>query len=196
MIMEDFSNKTVILASKSPRRKELLSALGIPFKVETKEVDESFPATMRGAAAALYIANKKAEAFHLKRDDEILIAADTIVCLEDRVLGKPKDYDEAFAMLRSLSGKRHEVITAVTLKTLHKVRSFHDVTAVYFNELSDENIAYYIKTCEPYDKAGAYGIQEWIGAVAVDHIEGSYTNVMGLPTAKLYKELLRLPAKG
>src|SRR5690606_12333891 len=190
--MENLNQKNIILASQSPRRKELLTSLGLDFKVEIKEIEETYPDTMRGAAVALYIATKKAEAFGLKSDKDILITADTIVSIDDRILGKPVDYDDAFKMLKLLSGRRHEVITGVALKTIEKVRSFYEVTAVYFNELSDEQINYYIKTFEPYDQAGAYGIQEWIGAVAVDHIEGSYTNVMGLPTAKLYKELVKL----
>ncbi|QNL48422.1 septum formation protein Maf [Olivibacter sp. SDN3] len=190
--MEDLSQKTIILASKSPRRKELLSALGLTFKTDVKEVDESYPDTMNGAAVALYIAGKKAEAFDVVYDNELVITADTIVCVDDLILGKPKDYDEAFQMLTRLSGKRHEVITGVALKTRDRIRTFHEVTAVYFNQLNDEQIKYYIENFEPYDKAGAYGIQEWIGAVAVRHIDGSYTNVMGLPTAKLYNELIKL----
>jgi len=190
--MENLANRHIILASQSPRRKELLASLGLKFDVEIKTVEESYPPTMRGAAVALYIATKKAEAFHLRSDKELVITADTIVSIDDVILGKPADYEEAFKMLTRLSGKRHEVITGVALKTMDKVRSFYDVTAVYFNKLNDEQIAYYLETFKPYDKAGAYGIQEWIGAVAVDHIEGSYTNVMGLPTAKLYKELVKL----
>ncbi|MEH6306387.1 Maf family nucleotide pyrophosphatase [Olivibacter sp. CPCC 100613] len=190
--MKNLDQKNIILASKSPRRKELLASLGLDFKVEVREVEETCPETMRGAAVALFIATKKAEAFRLKSDKDIVITADTIVSIDDQILGKPVDYEDAFKMLQLLSGRRHEVITGVALKTTEKVRSFYEVTAVYFNELNDEQINYYIKTFEPYDKAGAYGIQEWIGAVAVDHIEGSYTNVMGLPTAKLYKELVKL----
>lgn len=190
--MENLGQKNIILASQSPRRKELLSSLGLDFTVEVKDVKETFPETMRGAAVALYIATKKAEAFDLKSDKDIVITADTIVCIDDRILGKPADYDDAFKMLKLLSGRRHEVITGVALKTVEKVRSFYEVTAVYFNELNDEQIKYYLDSFKPYDKAGSYGIQEWIGAVAVDHIEGSYTNVMGLPTAKLYKELVKL----
>ncbi|GAA4788854.1 Maf-like protein [Olivibacter ginsenosidimutans] len=190
--MENLANKNIILASQSPRRKELLASLGLNFKVEVKEVDESYPVSMRGAAVALYIATKKAEAFPIHADNDLVITADTVVSIDDMILGKPADYEEAFKMLKQLSDKRHEVITGVALKTKDKVRSFYEVTAVYFNKLNDEQIAYYLNTYKPFDKAGAYGIQEWIGAVAVDHIEGSYTNVMGLPTAKLYKELIKL----
>lgn len=190
--MENLNLKNIILASKSPRRKELLASLGIQFLTEIKEVEESYPEAMRGAAVALYIATKKAEAFEITSDNTIVITADTIVCIDDKILGKPKDYEEAFDMLKMLSGKRHEVITGVALKTIEKTRSFYEVTAVYFNDLHNEQIEYYLNTYKPYDKAGAYGIQEWIGAVAVDHIEGSYTNVMGLPTARLYKELIKM----
>lgn len=191
-IMENLSQKKIVLASKSPRREELLSSLGVKFVIETKEVEESYPEAMRGAAVALYIATKKAEAFEVKADNVIVITADTIVSIDDHILGKPKNYEEGFNMLKMLSGKRHEVITGVALKTIDKTRSFHEVTAVYFNQLNEEQIKYYLNTYKPYDKAGAYGIQEWIGAVAVDHIEGSYTNVMGLPTARLYKELIKM----
>ena len=190
--MENLANKNIILASQSPRRKELLASLGLDFKILIKEVDESYPTSMRSAAVALYIATKKAEAFEIKSDDDLIITADTIVCMDDMILGKPANYEEAFKMLRQLSDRRHEVITGVALKTRDKIRSFYDVTAVYFNKLSDDQIRFYLETYKPYDKAGAYGIQEWIGAVGVDHIEGSYTNVMGLPTAKLYKELVKL----
>lgn len=190
--MENLQSRNIILASKSPRRKELLASLGLNFHVDVREVEESYPETMRGAAVALYIATKKAEAFDVKSDQDIVITADTIVSIDDQILGKPSDYEEAFGMLKSLSNKRHEVITGVALKTMDKIRSFYEVTAVFFNKLDDQQIRYYLETFKPYDKAGAYGIQEWIGAVAVDHIEGSYTNVMGLPTAKLYKELVKL----
>ena len=148
-----------------------MASLGLNFKIEVKEVEESYPATMRGAAVALFIATKKAEAFDVHSDNDLVITADTIVSIDDVILGKPANYEEGFKMLKQLSGKRHEVITGVALKTKDKIRSFYDVTAVYFNKLNDEQIGYYLETYKPYDKAGSYGIQEWIGAVAVDHID-------------------------
>jgi len=179
----------IILASQSPRRKELLKQLDLPFEVRTKDIDESFPSTFRPEAAAVYIAEKKANSFLNQLDKELLIAADTLVSIHEEILGKPKDSDDAFRMLRLLSGNVHEVITGVALLHQKKIYSFFEKTLVYFKDLTDEEITYYIKTYQPFDKAGAYGIQEWIGMIGVERIEGSYTNVVGLPTARLHHEL-------
>jgi len=179
----------IILASQSPRRKELLKQLDLPFEVRTKDIDESFPSTFRPEAAAVYIAEKKANSFLNQLDNELLIAADTLVSIHEEILGKPKDSDDAFRMLRLLSGNVHEVITGVALLHQKKIYSFFEKTLVYFKDLTDEEITYYIKTYQPFDKAGAYGIQEWIGMIGVERIEGSYTNVVGLPTARLHHEL-------
>lgn len=179
----------IILASQSPRRKELLGQLDLPFEVRTQDVDESFPATFRPEAAAVYIAEKKAHSFLDKLHSELLIAADTLVAINGEIFGKPKDRDDAVRMLRLLSGNVHEVITGVALLHQKKIYSFFEKTLVYFKQLTDEQIAYYIDTYQPYDKAGAYGIQEWIGMVGVEKIEGSYNNVVGLPTARLYHEI-------
>lgn len=179
----------IILASQSPRRKELLQQLDLPFEIRTKEVDESFPSNFRPEAAAVYIAEKKANSFLDTLDTELLIAADTLVALGDEIFGKPKDSIDAFRMLGSLSGNVHEVITGVALLHQKKIYSFFEKTLVYFRELSDEEISYYIDTYQPFDKAGAYGIQEWIGMVGVERIDGSYNNVVGLPTARLYHEM-------
>lgn len=179
----------IILASQSPRRKELLKQLDLPFEVRTKDIDESFPSTFRPEAAAVYIAEKKANSFLNQLDNELLIAADTLVSIHEEILGKPKDSDDAFRMLRLLSGNVHEVITGVALLHHKKIYSFFEKTLVYFKDLTDEEITYYIKTYQPFDKAGAYGIQEWIGMIGVERIEGSYTNVVGLPTARLHHEL-------
>ncbi|WP_257669047.1 Maf family protein [Parapedobacter tibetensis] len=182
----------VILASQSPRRKELLALIGIPFEVIIKEVDESFPTDLGPVEAVRFIAEKKAKAFLMESTDKLIIAADTIVTIDGKILGKPSNGAHAADMLNLLSGKKHEVITAVALLQSRKLRLFHEVTAVYFKELTAGEIDYYIQHYKPFDKAGGYGIQEWIGAVAIEKIVGSYTNVVGLPTARLYSELGKL----
>jgi septum formation protein len=182
----------IILASKSPRRQELLQLMGIDFKVVLRDVDESYPAGLSPSDIAVYIAEKKAKAFDEVIDNEIVITADTIVSLEGKILGKPDNEAHAFEILSDLSGKRHEVITAVSLLKNHKLTSFYEVSEVFFKELSAEQIKYYVSTYSPMDKAGAYGIQEWIGLVAVEKINGSYSNIVGLPTQRLYEELCKL----
>ena len=181
----------VILASNSPRRKELLGGLGLPFEVRTqKDIDESYPETLKGEEIPKFISGKKAEAYKLTMaDDEMIISADTIVYDNGQVLGKPKDRGEAMQMLRELSGHAHEVITGVSIVTKEKTVQFASTSKVYFADLTDEEITYYVDHYKPFDKAGAYGIQEWIGYVAVIRIEGSYFNVMGLPIQRLYTEL-------
>ena len=181
----------VILASNSPRRKELLGGLGIPFEVRTLSgIDESYPGTLKGEEIPMYISGKKAEAYQrTMADDEMIITADTIVYDNGQVLGKPKDREEAIQMLRQLSGHAHEVITGVSIVTKQKTSQFASTSKVYFAELTDEEITYYVDNYRHFDKAGAYGIQEWIGFVAVTRIEGSYFNVMGLPIQRLYTEL-------
>ena len=187
----------VILASNSPRRKELLGGLGIDFEVRTlQDIDESYPDSLRGEDIPIYISGKKAEAYRqTMADDEMIITADTIVYDNGQVLGKPKDREEAMQMLRELSGHAHEVITGVSIVTKEKTTQFASTSKVYFADLSDKEIAYYVDTYKPFDKAGAYGIQEWIGYVAVTRIEGSYFNVMGLPIQRLYTELKTLNSK-
>jgi len=182
----------IILASKSPRRQELLKLMGFDFQVFLREVDESYPPGLSPSEIAVYISEKKAKAFDLLIENEIVITADTIVSLDGNIMGKPENEDHAFEMLSELSGKRHDVITGVSLLKNHKVSSFYELTEVFFKEISAEQIRYYINTCQPMDKAGAYGIQEWIGLVAVDRINGSYSNVVGLPTHRLYSELCKL----
>lgn len=181
----------VILASNSPRRKELLGGLGIPFEVRTlKDIDESYPDSLRGEEIPMFISGKKAEAYKQKMaDDEMIITADTIVYDHGQVLGKPKDREEAISMLRQLSGHAHEVITGVSIVTKEKTHQFASTSKVYFDTLADDEIIYYVDNYHPFDKAGAYGVQEWIGYVAVTRIEGSYFNVMGLPIQRLYTEL-------
>ena len=180
----------ILLASKSPRRQELMKLMDLDFKVVLKEVDESYPEDLLPAEIAVYIAEKKAIAFAEERERNIVITADTIVAYNKEILGKPEDETHAAEMLTKLSGTNHQVYTGVSIAQGDKVRSFFDVTEVFFNPVTPEQIAYYIRNYNPMDKAGAYGIQDWIGFIAVEKIIGSYTNVMGLPTEKLYKALL------
>ncbi|WP_207425470.1 Maf family nucleotide pyrophosphatase [Pedobacter sp. SYSU D00535] len=183
----------VILASKSPRRQELLKLLGIDFRVILRDVDESFPRGLTPAEVAVYIAEKKAHAFDdALTENEVVITADTIVCIDDKILGKPESAEEAFNVLSLLSGRKHEVITGVALLRNGKLSSFYETTEVYFLSLAPEEISYYIDTCKPFDKAGSYGIQEWIGLMGIEKIVGSYSNVVGLPTHRVYQELLKL----
>lgn len=187
------SNYKIILASNSPRRKELLSGLGIDFEVRIiKGIDESYPSDINVTDIAEYISRKKASAYLVgMADDELIITADTIVVLDDCVLGKPKDSDEAKSMLSLLSGKTHQVITGVCVCTKNEEKSFSVTSEVTFKQLSDEEIDYYVETYKPLDKAGSYGIQEWIGYIGVTSLSGSYFNVMGFPVQRIY-EVLRL----
>ncbi|MCF0199313.1 MAG: septum formation protein Maf [Bacteroidaceae bacterium] len=180
-----------ILASGSPRRKELLAGLGMEFEVRLLPgIDETYDPSLPGEAIAEQIASKKAAAYRpTLTGDELIITADTIVYLDGEVLGKPKDEADARQMLRRLSGKTHEVITGVTLLTQQREHTFSSVSRVTFSPLTDDEIAYYVTHYRPLDKAGAYGVQEWIGFVGVERIEGSYFNVMGLPVQRLYREL-------
>jgi len=182
-------NKKIILASQSPRRQELLAQTGITFEVETRPVEENFPNDLTREKISEYLAKLKAEAFAGIHAEEIILTADTIVWHQNQALGKPKNAEEARNMLQSLSGKSHEVITSVCLKSNTDYLVFSDITQVFFRKLSDKEIDYYISNYQPFDKAGAYGIQEWIGAVGIEKIIGSYNNVVGLPTEKLICEL-------
>lgn len=181
----------LLLASQSPRRRELLSLLDIPFKItEIKQVDETYPSDMEVEKVPAYLSQLKASAYKNElTDEDILITADTVVILENRIIGKPKDLEEAKEILSSLSDKTHKVITGVTLTSGNKSATFSTVTEVTFSKLTVEEISYYVEKYRPLDKAGAYGIQEWIGAVGVARINGSFYNVMGLPIRKLYEEL-------
>lgn len=183
--------KKIILASNSPRRKELLAGLDVQFEVRIiPGIDESYPDTLPTMEIAEYIAQKKAKAYReTMADDELIITADTIVVLDDKVLGKPKDAEEARCMLHALSGKTHQVVTGVVLTTKEQQKHFSVVSNVTFKTLSDNEIDYYVDTYKPMDKAGAYGIQEWIGYVGVTRLEGSYFNVMGLPVQRIYEAM-------
>ena len=193
-MLNNLKKYKVILASGSPRRRELLSGLGIDYTIKVlPDVNEAYPETLKGEDIPLYIAREKAEAY-LKgiESDELIITADTIVWLDNEVLGKPTDEQQAKVMLRMLSGKTHHVITGVCLTTSEFQKSFTTTTEVTFAKLSEEEIDYYVEKYRPLDKAGAYGIQEWIGFVGVEAINGSYFNVMGLTIQRLYKELSKL----
>lgn len=181
--------KKLILASNSPRRRELLKGLDLDFEVRVKRgVGESFPTNIPAEKVAEYISKEKAAAYDIA-DDEVLLTADTVVILEGEIMGKPDNADDARAMLRRLSGHTHHVVTGVSIKSTDGSVSFLDVTAVTFRQLTDEEIGYYIDRYKPFDKAGAYGVQEWIGYIGVTHIDGSFYNVMGLPVERVYEEL-------
>lgn len=190
--LKNLEGKKIMLASHSPRRRELLGMLGVEFSIaETIEVDESYPDTLPAESVAEYLSAKKGEAYHgTLTPDTVLITADTVVIIDGEILGKPDSEENAKEMLRKLSGRSHKVVTGVTVTTTRARKSFSSVTEVAFDNLSEEEISYYIEKYRPYDKAGAYGIQEWIGAVGIKGIEGSYYNVMGLPVHQLYKQLL------
>ncbi len=194
-MLENIKKYKVILASASPRRRELLAGLDIDFEVCTlPDVDESFPATLQGGDIPLYISKKKADAYlSLMSEEELVITADTIVWLDGKALGKPVDVADAHRMLREMSGKTHSVFTGVTITTKQVQRSFVACSQVTFAELTDEEIGYYIEKYRPMDKAGSYGVQEWVGYIGISGIDGSYFNVMGLPVQRLYNELKSIP---
>lgn len=189
--MKNLDKYNIILASNSPRRKELLSGLDLQFTVNVMaDIDESYPDTLAPSVVPVYLAEKKAAAYtHALKENDLLITADTVVCTETEILGKPACKDEAVEMLRKLSGKEHQVVTGVAVVSMGKTESFASITSVLFDVLTDEEIDYYVEKYRPYDKAGSYGIQEWIGYIGVQSINGSYFNVMGLPVQKLYTVL-------
>lgn len=191
MLSEKLKNKHIILASGSPRRQELLKDLDIDFTIKVKEIDEVYPPTYKAEEITNYLAKLKANAFeNLLSENEIVITSDTIVWLNNKPLEKPKNTEQAIAMLQELSNAVHEVITSICIKSIDKEKVFYDITKVHFKELTNNEIEYYVKKYKPFDKAGGYGIQEWIGFIGVTKLEGSYFNVMGLPVHKLYEELL------
>jgi septum formation protein len=182
----------IILASKSPRRQELLRLMDLDFRIVLKDVDESYPEGLSPEEIAVYIAKKKAEAFDEMVTDEVVLTADTIVSIGDKILGKPESEEHAVEMLNMLSGNTHQVITGVCLFYKQEYHSFFDVSDVTFRHMSDEEIRHYVSKYKPMDKAGSYGIQEWVGVTGIVKINGSYTNVVGLPTEKLYQALVKL----
>ena len=192
MLEKVSKNWEVILASKSPRRKELLNNLGIQFKVALKEVDETYPSHLSNQEVAEFISQKKADAFTLDSNQKLIITGDTIVCKGNKVYGKPKNKEEAFEMIQSLSGEVHQVISSFTIKTKEEQITKSDQVNVFFKALTTEEIEYYISAYSPLDKAGAYGIQEWIGQIGITKIEGSFYTVMGMPIHLLYEGLKKI----
>lgn len=193
MLSKKLAAYTIILASGSPRRQRFFKELDIDFEIIVKEIEEVYPENLKESEITDYLADLKTTPFKddLKESD-LLITSDTIVWFENKALGKPKNYEDAFKMLKSMSNKTHTVVTSVSIKNTHFQKIFNDRTEVTFKNLLDEEIEYYLKNYQPYDKAGSYGIQEWIGKIGIQKIEGSYFNVMGLPIHKLYKELMNL----
>lgn len=192
MLQNSLHNRHLVLASGSPRRSFFLKDLGLEFEIRLKKIDETYPDHLKAEEISEYLAKLKASPFQGElKEKEILITADTIVWLEGKALGKPKDKIEARQMLRSLSNKTHEVISSVAITSIHKQVILSDSTKVIFKELSDSEIDYYIDQFQPYDKAGAYGIQEWIGYIGIKRIEGSYFNVVGFPVQKFYEAILK-----
>ena len=193
-MLDNLEKYKVILASGSPRRRELMAGLGVNYEVRIlPDVDESYPHTLQGEEIPLYIAKEKADAYiPMMQPDELIITADTIVWLDGKVLGKPRDREDALQMLRTMSGRTHKVFTGVCITTTDWQRSFTAQTEVRFATLSEDEIIYYVDNFKPMDKAGAYGVQEWIGFIGVENISGSYYNIMGLPVQKLYLSLIHI----
>lgn len=194
MILDNLKKYQIKLASNSPRRRELLSGLGLDYEVKILPgIDESYPDSLNGEEIPVFIARKKADAYRPSmQKDELIITADTIVYIDGCVLGKPKDAADACKMLHQLSGKTHQVITGVCITTTEFQHSFASVTEVTFSTLSEEEIQFYVEKYQPMDKAGSYGVQEWIGFIGVTGLKGSYFNVMGLPVQRLYQELKKI----
>jgi septum formation protein len=192
MLNDKLKNYNIILASSSPRRQQFLKNLGLKFTVQTIDIEEVYPKYLHGNEITSFLAELKANAFEDEMNEaDILITADTIVRFSGKILGKPKDATDAKNMLKELSGQHHEVITSICIKTTKTSKIINDTTVVYFEKLSDEEIDFYIDKFKPFDKAGSYGIQEWIGFVGVRKIEGNYTTVMGFPVHKFYKEMMK-----
>mgnify|MGYP000371180920 FL=1 len=192
MLRKKLQHKNIILASGSPRRQQYFKELDLDFTIQLKEVEEVYPNHLKAEEITNFLAELKAAAFTNLNENDVLITSDTIVWHEGKALGKPKDYQDAFEMLQSMSGKIHEVITSVCFKTNAKTETIFEVTKVTFKEISDEAITYYLDNYKPFDKAGSYGIQEWIGLIAISKIEGSYANVVGMPVDKVYDKLIKL----
>ena len=191
-LLKNISHFNIVLGSQSPRRKELMAGLNLKFEIAVIDVEENYPSHYSGVDIPMYLAEKKANAYRpLMNEQTMLITADTIVWHQGKVLGKPADRPDAYRMLQTLSGKTHQVITGVCISTLQRKKIFHVISEVRFANITDTEINYYLDNYNPYDKAGAYGVQEWIGFVGVEHINGSYFNVMGLPVQRLYNELKR-----
>lgn len=191
MLKDKLHKINIILASGSPRRQQFFKEMDLHYTIRLKEIEEIYPEHLQAEEITNFLAELKANAFENElKENDVLVASDTIVWLNGKALGKPKDYDDAFQMLQQLANQTHEVITSVCLKSIDTTEVFHCVTKVTFSNLSDEAIKYYLDNYQPFDKAGSYGIQDWIGLVGISKIEGSYTNVVGLPTEMLFQKLM------
>ena len=191
MLKDKLNTINIILASGSPRRQQFFKEMDLHYTIRLKEIEEIYPDHLQAEEITNFLAELKAKAFENElKENDVLVTSDTIVWLNNKALGKPKDYDDAFQMLQQLANKTHEVITSVCLKSMDKTEVFHCVTKVTFANLSDEAIRYYLDNYQPFDKAGSYGIQDWIGLIGISKIEGSYTNVVGLPTEMLFQKLM------
>ena len=191
MLKEKLNKINIILASGSPRRQQFFKEMDLHYTIRLKEIEEIYPEHLQAEEITNFLAELKASAFENElEENDVLVTSDTIVWLNGKALGKPKDYDDAFKMLQQLANQTHEVITSVCLKSIDKTDVFHNVTKVTFANLSDEAITYYLNNYQPFDKAGSYGIQDWIGLIGISKIEGSYTNVVGLPTEILFQKLM------
>ena len=192
MFKETLKDYNIILASGSPRRQDFFRELGMDFSIEVREIEETYPESLKGSEITDYLARLKATAFDDLKERDIVVTSDTIVWKDQLAIGKPKNFEEAKAMLKNLSGNMHEVITSVCFTGRDFQKTINDTTKVWFKELSEEEIIYYLTNYKPYDKAGSYGVQEWIGYIAIEKLEGSYFNVMGLPTRLVYKSLMEI----
>ena len=191
MLKDKLNKINIILASGSPRRQQFFKEMDLHYTIRLKEIEEIYPEHLQAEEITNFLAELKASTFENElKENDVLVTSDTIVWLNGKALGKPKDYDDAFQMLQQLANQTHEVITSVCLKSIEKTEVFHCVTKVTFANLSDEAIRYYLDNYQPFDKAGSYGIQDWIGLVGISKIEGSYTNVVGLPTEMLFQKLM------
>ena len=191
MLKDKLNTINIILASGSPRRQQFFKEMDLHYTIRLKEIEEIYPEHLQAEEITNFLAELKANAFENElKENDVLVTSDTIVWLNGKALGKPKDYDDAFKMLQQLANQTHEVITSVCLKSIDKTDVFHSVTKVTFANLSDEAIRYYLDNYQPFDKAGSYGIQDWIGLIGISKIEGSYTNVVGLPTEMLFQKLM------
>lgn len=191
MLKEKLNKINIILASGSPRRQQFFKEMDLQYSIRLKEIEEIYPEHLQAEEITNFLAKLKANAFENElEENDVLVTSDTIVWLNGKALGKPKNYNDAFQMLQQLANQTHEVITSVCLKSIDKTDVFHCVTKVTFSNLSDEAIRYYLEHYKPFDKAGSYGIQDWIGLVGISKIEGSYTNVVGLPTEMLFQKLM------
>ena len=191
MLKDKLNKINIILASGSPRRQQFFKEMDLHYTIRLKEIEEIYPEHLQAEEITNFLAELKASAFENElKENDVLVTSDTIVWLNGKALGKPKDYDDAFQMLQQLANQTHKVITSVCLKSIDKTEVFHCVTKVTFANLSDEAIKYYLDNYQPFDKAGSYGIQDWIGLIGISKIEGSYTNVVGLPTEMLFQKLM------